>query len=123
RRSHVQDHLFAVQILQVRLRGNPARRLWNLDLLSCEHYFLGSIGPGPNALPCASLMSRRRSRRAFVSKASVSGIRTRGSRAIVSLPPAMVTNGPPTIGVVSVNATSGNSLGRPASGKSLRNGK
>ena len=61
-------------------------------------YFFGSIGPGPCAWPCASLMSLRRSSRAFVSSASVSGMRTRGSRAIVSLPPAIVTNGPPASG-------------------------
>ena len=53
---------------------------------------------------------------------SVSGMRTRGSRAIASLPPATVTKGPPASGAGSVNATSGSSVGLPASGKSLRSG-
>ena len=67
--------------------------------------------------------SLRLSNREFASKESVSGIRTRGSRAIVSTPPATVTNGPPAIGEISVNATSGTSDDFPASGKSFRNGK
>ena len=46
-------------------------------------------------------------------------MRTRGSRAMVSLPPAMVTNGPPSSGAGLVKATSGTSLGLPASGKIL----
>ena len=52
-----------------------------------------------------------------------SGIRTRGSRAMASSPPATVTNGPPSSGAGLVNATPGKSVGLPASGKSLRNGK
>src|SRR5256885_741672 len=47
-----------------------------------------------------------------------SGVRTRGSRSIASLPPGAVTNGPPSTGAGLLNATSGSSLGLPASGKS-----
>src|SRR6266446_3842929 len=122
---HVQDHLFAMQLLQLIALPISSRRFGDLNASAFGHYLppFGSIGPGPCAFPCASLMSFRRSNRAFVSTASVSGIRIRGSRAIVSLPPAIVTKGPPAIGEGSVNATSGISEGRPARGKSFRNGK
>ena len=118
RGPHVQDHLLALKLVRVLARWRPglARfrqpccRFFELNVSGFSHaHFLGSIGPGPCGWPCASLISCRRSRRALVSRASVSGIRTRGSRAIVSLPPAMVTNGPPSSGAALVKATSGTS--------------
>ena len=68
-------------------------------------------------------MSSRRSRRAFVSSASVSGIRTRGSRDNRVLAAGDRDKWPAFQRRGLVNATSGNSVGLPASGKSLRNGK
>jgi len=52
----------------------------------------------------------------------LSGNRARGSRAMVSRPPATVTKGPPSSGAALVKATSGTLLGLPDSGKSFRNG-
>ena len=47
--------------------------------------------------------------------------RDRGSR-VARVPPVEATNGPPSSGAGAVKATSGTSLGRPASGNSLRSG-
>jgi len=49
--------------------------------------------------------------------------RARGSRSLEPAVLGIVTKGPPSSGVTLVNATSGISLGKPASGKSFRNGK
>ena len=51
-----------------------------------------------------------------------SGFRRRGSLRVASSLLATVTNGPPSIGAMSVTATSGTSVGLPSSGKSLRKG-
>src|SRR5712664_1236019 len=71
-------------------------------------------GGGPWSGAWAARTSRRLSRRALVAMQSVSGIRTRGSRAIASLPPETVTNGPPSKGAELLKATSGISLALPA---------
>jgi len=52
-----------------------------------------------------------------------SGGRARGSRSLALAVLGTVTNGPPSIGVTFVKATSGISLGSPSSGNSFRNGK
>ena len=52
-----------------------------------------------------------------------SGLRARGSRSFVVAVLGNVTNGPPSRGAVSENATSGILLGSPSSGNSLRSGK
>ena len=48
--------------------------------------------------------------------------RERGSRSLLPQTQGVVTKGPPSKGVTFVKATSGISLRRPASGKSLRKG-
>lgn len=52
-----------------------------------------------------------------------SGGCARGSRSFAVAVLGLVTNGPPSIGVTFVKATSGISLGKPSSGNSFRNGK
>src|SRR6266576_2378037 len=52
-----------------------------------------------------------------------SGGCARGSRSFEPAVLGTVTNGPPSIGVALVKATSGISLGNPSRGKSFRNGK
>src|SRR5256886_6067746 len=52
-----------------------------------------------------------------------SGGLARGSRSLAVAVLGWVTNGPPSIGVALVNATSGISLGRPSNGNSFRKGK
>ncbi len=49
--------------------------------------------------------------------------RERGSRSLVVAVVGLVTKGPPSSGARFEKATSGISLGLPASGKSLRRGK
>jgi hypothetical protein len=51
------------------------------------------------------------------------GRRARGSRSFVVAVLGEVTNGPPSSGALSENATSGISLGKPSSGNSFRSGK
>ena len=51
-----------------------------------------------------------------------SSCRDLGSRSLVVNVVGTVTNGPPSIGARRLKATSGMSLARPASGKSLRSG-
>jgi hypothetical protein len=52
-----------------------------------------------------------------------SGRRARGSRSFVVAVLGAVTNGPPSSGALSENATSGILLGKPSSGNSFRRGK
>ena len=51
------------------------------------------------------------------------GLRARGSRSFVVAVLGSVTNGPPSSGALSENATSGMLLGNPSSGNSFLSGK
>jgi len=94
RRPHVQDHLLALHVAQ----------------------FLNRIACAYGGIAKFSYLNGGHEN-------YTSGVRTRGSRSMASLPPGTVTNGPPSSGAVLVKVTSGTTVGLPASGKSFRNGK
>src|SRR5207302_6306222 len=125
RRPHVQDHLFAVNVIELCIMARDSfshapSRLFDLNFFNGWHYLVCADGLSGS---WARRMSVRRSSREIVSTDCVSGTRTRGSRAIASLPPGRVTNGPPSIRACFLKPTSGISLAFPANGKSFRNGK
>ena len=94
RRPHVQNHLLALHVLKLVNRQRVARGgIGNFNVLNSGH------------------------------ENYYSGFLTRGSRLTASPLLGKVTNGPPSIGEISVKATSGTLVGLPASGKSFRNGK
>jgi len=120
-----ERHRITFQSTPVPKQGQPARRF--LDENSIRHRIAGqgihvqvSRGRETN---CHQTNNQKDNQQQLQFYSGSAGRRARGSRSFVVPVLGSVTNGPPSSGALSENATSGMLLGNPSSGNSFRSGK